>query len=65
MGNSLIVFAGGRATRLSGLNKALLTVGDRTIVQRILDELGPLTDERLILTNDDTLSGLSRQETCA
>jgi molybdopterin-guanine dinucleotide biosynthesis protein A len=59
MGNSLIVFAGGRATRLGGVNKALLTVGDRTIVQRILDELGPLTDERLILTNDDTLSGLS------
>jgi molybdopterin-guanine dinucleotide biosynthesis protein A len=59
MGISLIVFAGGRATRLGGVNKALLAVGDRTIVQRILDELGPLAEERLILTNDVALSSLS------
>jgi molybdopterin-guanine dinucleotide biosynthesis protein A len=59
MGISLIVFAGGRATRLGGVNKALLAVGGRTIIQRILDEVGPLADERLILTNDAALSGLS------
>ena len=59
MGISLIVFAGGRATRLGGVNKALLAVGDRTIIQRIFDELGPLADERLILANDDALSSLS------
>jgi molybdopterin-guanine dinucleotide biosynthesis protein A len=59
MGVSLIVFAGGRATRLGGVNKALLAVGGRTIIQRILEEVGPLADERVILANDDALSSLS------
>jgi molybdenum cofactor guanylyltransferase len=58
MGISLIVFAGGRATRLGGVNKALLAIGDRTIIRRILDEVGPLADERVILANDDALGNL-------
>lgn len=56
MNRSLLIFAGGRATRLGGQNKALLEVGGRTIVRRLLDELAPLAEERLLLTNDDTLA---------
>ena len=56
MSVSLVVFAGGRATRLGGLNKALLRVGGRPIIERALEALGPLADERLILTNDSSLA---------
>ncbi len=51
----LVIFAGGRATRLGGTNKALLEIGGLTILQRILAALGPLVDERLVLTNDRSL----------
>ena len=55
---SALVFAGGRATRLGGRNKALLEVGGRRIVDRIRDALGPLVSETLVLTNDDSLAEL-------
>jgi molybdenum cofactor guanylyltransferase len=50
-----LIFAGGRATRLGGVNKAMLEVGGRTILDRILDALRPLADEQLLLTNDAAL----------
>lgn len=46
---ALILFAGGRATRLGGVNKGLLEVGGRPIVARILDEIGPLVTDRVAL----------------
>jgi molybdopterin-guanine dinucleotide biosynthesis protein A len=49
---SALIFAGGHASRLGGVNKALLEVGGRTIIARILAALGPLVDERVLLTND-------------
>jgi molybdopterin-guanine dinucleotide biosynthesis protein A len=52
---SALIFAGGRATRLDGVNKALLEVGGRTIIDRILDALQPLVDERVLLANDSSL----------
>jgi molybdenum cofactor guanylyltransferase len=52
---SAVIFAGGRATRLGGANKALLDVGGSPIIDRILRALGPLVDERLVLTNDASL----------
>lgn len=58
---SLAIFAGGRATRLGGVNKALLEVGGQPIIHRQLGELGPLADERLVLANDDALRGLEAQ----
>jgi molybdopterin-guanine dinucleotide biosynthesis protein A len=51
-----LIFAGGRATRLGGTNKALLEVGGVPIIERILSALEPLVDERVVLTNDDSLS---------
>ena len=53
---SAIVFAGGRATRLGGTNKALLAIGGRPIIDRTLEALGPLVDEWLALTNDVALA---------
>jgi len=53
---SALIFAGGRATRLGGVNKALLDVGGVSIVERILTTLGPLVDERVLLANDATLA---------
>jgi molybdopterin-guanine dinucleotide biosynthesis protein A len=47
---TLLVFTGGRATRLGGVNKALLDVGGKPIVERILDAVGPLVIERIALT---------------
>jgi molybdopterin-guanine dinucleotide biosynthesis protein A len=55
---SALIFAGGRASRLGGVNKALLEVGGSTIVARILAALGPLVDERVLLANDATLAEL-------
>jgi molybdenum cofactor guanylyltransferase len=50
-----IIFAGGRATRLGGRNKALLEIGGQTILARILAALEPLAGERILLANDDGL----------
>ena len=50
-----ILFAGGRATRLGGRNKALLEIGGRPIVARILAALTPVVDELLAVVNDDSL----------
>src|SRR5207248_8613401 len=52
-----LIFAGGRATRLGGVNKALLDIGGKPIIRRILDALGPLADEQVLLTNDASLRG--------
>jgi molybdenum cofactor guanylyltransferase len=49
---SLIVFSGGQATRLGGVNKALLEVGGRPIIERITDALGSLVSERLALVRE-------------
>jgi molybdopterin-guanine dinucleotide biosynthesis protein A len=51
-----LIFAGGRATRLNGVNKALLDVGGRTIVARIVEVLQPLVDEQVLLANDAALA---------
>jgi molybdopterin-guanine dinucleotide biosynthesis protein A len=56
LARSALIFAGGRATRLDGVNKALLDVGGVSIVERILAALGPLIDERVLLANDATLA---------
>ena len=50
------MLAGGRATRLGGARKALLRVGDRPIIERMLDALAPLADECLALVDDPQLA---------
>jgi molybdenum cofactor guanylyltransferase len=56
LARSGLIFAGGRATRLGGVNKALLEVGGASIVSRILDALRPLVDEHVVLANDAVLA---------
>jgi molybdopterin-guanine dinucleotide biosynthesis protein A len=53
---SALIFAGGRATRLGGVNKGLLEVGGTPIISRILASLGPLVDELVLLANDAALA---------
>ncbi|MCA1646331.1 MAG: molybdenum cofactor guanylyltransferase [Chloroflexi bacterium] len=56
LSRSALIFTGGRATRLGGVNKGLLEVGGTAIIGRILAALGPLVDERVLLTNDAALA---------
>ena len=46
---SAVVLAGGRATRLGGTNKALLEIGGKRIIDRVLDALRPLTDQIVLV----------------
>jgi molybdopterin-guanine dinucleotide biosynthesis protein A len=53
---SALIFAGGRATRLGGVNKALLEIGGTPIIGRILSAVQQLADETVLLTNDSALA---------
>jgi molybdopterin-guanine dinucleotide biosynthesis protein A len=46
---SAVVLAGGRATRLGGINKAMLEVEGRPIICRVMDALRPLADQILVI----------------
>jgi molybdenum cofactor guanylyltransferase len=50
--NSAAILAGGRATRFGGRDKRALVVEGRTILDRQLAALGPLTDDVLIVGGD-------------
>lgn len=50
---ALVILAGGRASRLGGGDKGLLMVGGRTILDRILDRLGPSVSRCAINANGD------------
>ena len=49
----MLIFAGGRGSRLGGVRKATLRVGGQTLLERVLAALGPLADESLALVHDD------------
>ena len=51
-----IILAGGRGSRLGGVNKALLRVGGLTTLERVRAALGGLTDETVVVVNDDSLA---------
>ena len=46
-----VVQAGGRSTRMGGEPKALLEVGGRRIVERVVAAVAPVVDDVLIVTN--------------
>lgn len=54
---TLAILAGGRGSRLGGVDKASLVVGGRTLLERQLTGVGPLAREILVVANDDTLAG--------
>ena len=47
---SAVILAGGRNSRMGGQNKAFLEVAGRTILDRLLDTLGEVFDEILLVT---------------
>ena len=53
-----IIFAGCLGTRLGGIKKALLDVGGKPIVERILEVVGPISRELIVVDNDDSLAAL-------
>lgn len=54
-GRTLIILAGGRATRLDGRAKPLLRIGSETIVDTVLARLGPLFGDSVIVANSPEL----------
>lgn len=50
-----VVQAGGKSTRMGGHPKALIELGGRRIVERVLAALAPAVDEILIVTNTPEL----------
>lgn len=53
---TLLIFAGGRATRLGGLNKALVALGGRPLIEHVLDRLGPGVSRVVVSANRDAES---------
>jgi molybdenum cofactor guanylyltransferase len=54
-----VILAGGRGSRLGGVNKALLQVGDRRNIDRVGVALGPLCEEIVVVANDPELVGVN------
>ena len=50
-----VIQAGGRSTRMGGEPKALLEVGGRRIIERVLAAIAPAVDDVLIVTNTPDL----------
>ncbi len=50
-----VIQAGGRSTRMGGQPKALLELGGRRIIERVLDAVAPVVDDVLIVTNTPEL----------
>jgi molybdenum cofactor guanylyltransferase len=49
-----IVLAGGRARRMSGADKPMLTLAGKTLMQHVIGRAAPQVDELLINANGDT-----------
>ena len=52
-----VIQAGGKSTRMGGEPKALLELGGRRIIERVLDAVSPVVDDVLIVTNTPELYG--------
>jgi molybdopterin-guanine dinucleotide biosynthesis protein A len=52
-----VIQAGGKSTRMGGQPKALLELGGRRIIERVLDAVAPVVDDVLIVTNTPDLYG--------
>jgi molybdopterin-guanine dinucleotide biosynthesis protein A len=48
-----VVLAGGRGTRLGGVNKALLEIGGRRVIDRLLEAVRPIAIGPIVLVNND------------
>jgi molybdopterin-guanine dinucleotide biosynthesis protein A len=50
-----VIQAGGKSMRMGGRPKALLELGGRRIIERVLDAVAPVVDDVLIVTNTPEL----------
>jgi molybdopterin-guanine dinucleotide biosynthesis protein A len=50
-----VIQAGGKSARMGGRPKALLELGGRRIIERVLDAIAPVVDDVLIVTNTPEL----------
>jgi molybdopterin-guanine dinucleotide biosynthesis protein A len=50
-----VIQAGGKSTRMGGRPKALLELGGRRIIERVLDAIAPVVDDVLVVTNTPEL----------
>src|SRR6187551_2251464 len=48
---SAIILAGGRATRMNGVDKGLVTLHNKPLIQHVIERLKPQVDEILINAN--------------
>jgi molybdopterin-guanine dinucleotide biosynthesis protein A len=48
-----VIFAGGQSRRMGGGDKALLSVGERSILQRVVARLGAQTSWLMLNANGD------------
>jgi len=46
-----IILAGGASKRLNYRNKALLKIGDKSVIERVIDALSKVTEHILLITN--------------
>lgn len=46
-----VIQAGGRSTRMGGAPKALLELGGKRIIERVVDAVGAVLDDLLVVTN--------------
>ncbi len=47
-----VILAGGKASRMGGVNKALLKINGKSIIEREIEVLNALFDETIIITNN-------------
>lgn len=52
---SAVIQAGGKSTRMGGRPKALLELGGRRIIERVIDAVAPAVSDLLIVTNTPEL----------
>jgi molybdopterin-guanine dinucleotide biosynthesis protein A len=57
---TVTILAGGRGSRLGGADKAALDVGGRPLLEHVLEAVGPLASQTLIVANDDRFNGDAR-----
>jgi molybdopterin-guanine dinucleotide biosynthesis protein A len=62
MAVTAVILAGGQGRRMGGLNKALLSFGDETFIERQLQVAKEVSDEIIIVANDREISTLFQNE---
>jgi molybdopterin-guanine dinucleotide biosynthesis protein A len=63
MAVTAVILAGGQGRRMGGMNKALLTFGDETFIERQLRVAKQVSDEIIIVSNDHEISSHLQDET--